>query len=157
MNKNLHLPPSVYTSIEPWNPEPIRAMAIYCSDGRWGAAFDELCRRHLLVPRYDRWVVPGGPGCLIGRDGNDVSPFVREQVDFLVQAHELERLILITHYGCGFYGHLLQKSADECLETQMNEMKQAAALLKGWYPQMLVQPFLAMISGNALTFHAVDV
>ena len=55
------LPMPVYTAHETWNPERIGALALYCSDGRWGEAFDEFCHKRLLIPRYDRWAVPGGP------------------------------------------------------------------------------------------------
>src|SRR5260370_25831282 len=41
------LPMPVFTSMEVWNPERIGALAIYCSDGRWGDAFDEFCHTRL--------------------------------------------------------------------------------------------------------------
>ena len=31
----------------------------------------------------------------------------RKQLEFLVQAHALKRIILITHWGCAFYAHAL--------------------------------------------------
>ena len=55
------LPMAIFTSGERWQHERIGALALYCSDGRWGEAFDEFCHRRLLIPRYDRWAVPGGP------------------------------------------------------------------------------------------------
>ena len=55
------LPVVAYRALERWHPGRINALAVYCSDGRWGAAFDEFCHRHLRIPRYDRWAVPGGP------------------------------------------------------------------------------------------------
>ena len=66
------LPVSVFTSMEPWRHERIGALALYCSDGRWGEAFDEFCHKHLLIPRYDRWAVPGGPAVVAGR-GEDAA------------------------------------------------------------------------------------
>jgi hypothetical protein len=32
-----------------WHAERIGALAVYCSDGRWGEAFDEFCHRHLQL------------------------------------------------------------------------------------------------------------
>src|SRR5216110_1494616 len=55
------LPMPVFTSTEAWHAQRIGALAMYCSDGRWGEAFDEFCHKHLRIPRYDRWAVPGGP------------------------------------------------------------------------------------------------
>ena len=96
--------------------EEIGALALYCSDGRWGEAFDDFCHKHLQIPRYDRWAVPGGPGCLVRPDaGPGYCQAAREQLDFLVRVHKLEQLVLITHYGCAYYGHRLEQSAKECL------------------------------------------
>ena len=49
------VPMAVYHSQEIWNAQRIGALALYCSDGRWGDACDEFCHRHLHIPRYDRW------------------------------------------------------------------------------------------------------
>src|SRR5207249_7154761 len=66
------LPMAVYTCSETWNPQRIGALAVYCSDGRWGEAFDEFCHKRLLIPRYDRWAVAGGPALLTPREaGSD--------------------------------------------------------------------------------------
>lgn len=62
------LPMAVFTSTERWNTERIGAIAIYCSDGRWGEGFDEFCHKHLQLPRYDRLALAGGPACFAPRD-----------------------------------------------------------------------------------------
>src|SRR5437660_7506819 len=92
------LPMAIYTSTETWNPERIGALALYCSDGRWGEAFDEFCHKRLLIPRYDRWAVPGGPAWLVPRETEgDLYQATRTQLDFLVRVHQLERIVLIAH------------------------------------------------------------
>src|SRR5262245_55747673 len=86
-----------------WNPQRIGALVLSCSDGRWSEAFDEFCHRRLLIPRYDRWALPGGPVCLLPRDSGDgFCRGVWEQLDFLVHAHELRRLVLVAHHGCAY-------------------------------------------------------
>src|SRR5437867_11585906 len=105
------LPVSVFTSMEPWNHERIGALALYCSDGRWGEAFDEFCHRHLQIPRYDRWAMPGGPAWLAGQPNDPLVQAARVQLDFLVKAHELEKIVLITHFGCAWYAQKLQQPA----------------------------------------------
>src|SRR5258707_11194426 len=116
MDLSQGLPMAAYHAMERWHPERIGALALYCSDGRWGEAFDEFCHQHLQIPRYDRWAVPGGPAWVaIPQENSALLRATRIQLDFLVRAHELERIVLITHYGCAWYGHRLQRSPDDCL------------------------------------------
>ncbi len=152
------LPVTVFTSTERWHPERIGALALYCSDGRWGEAFDEFCHRHLQIPRYDRLAVPGGPAWLapLGA-GPELFRVAREQLDFLVHAHELEQLVLVTHYGCAFYGHRLGRPPRECLPAQSEDVRKAAALLRSWYPDVAVSGYLAMRVGTCLSFHELGV
>jgi len=146
----LDLPLAVFTSTQRWQPERIRALALYCSDGRWGDAFDEFCHRHLQLPRYDRWAVPGGPAWLaLPHGGQDAAPPARAQLDFLVRAHELSRVVLLTHFGCAVYGHRLGRPAAECLPAQVEDLRLAATTLRRWYPGMLVEGYLAMRGEDA--------
>ena len=68
-----HLPMPAYHAMERWHPERIGALALYCSDGRWGEAFDEFCHRRLFIPRYDRWAVPGVAERNVRRKGGEVA------------------------------------------------------------------------------------
>ena len=48
--------------------------------------------------------MPGGPACLAGHPATYVSSDrIAEELNFLVEAHELNRVILIAHQGCGLY------------------------------------------------------
>jgi hypothetical protein len=58
---NPDLPAPVFYCTESWHHERIGAAVLYCSDGRWGEAFDEFCHRFLQIPRYDRLAAAGGP------------------------------------------------------------------------------------------------
>lgn len=147
------LPLGVFTSMEPWCDERIGALALYCSDGRWGRAFDEFCHKHLQIPRYDRWAVPGGPAWLASDDKGAFYQAAREQLDFLVRVHELEQIVLITHFGCAYYGQRLEKAPRECLHAQYADVRAAANALHGWYPAIRVDAYLAMRHDRLLSFH----
>lgn len=150
------LPMAVFTSTETWQQERVKALALYCSDGRWGDAFDEFCHKRLLIPRYDRWAVPGGPAWLIPRDHNkEFFQAVHHQLEFLVRAHALERMVLIAHHGCAYYGDLLRKESDDCLPTQMDDLRTGRANLQEWFPTLAVDCYLAMRRGPRLSFHQV--
>jgi hypothetical protein len=150
------LPMTVYDATERWHPERIGALALYCSDGRWGDAFDEFCHKHLDIPRYDRWAVPGGPAWLVSHDDSPLLRAARNQIDFLVQVHELELIVLITHFGCAYYGQRSQKSAEDCLPEQIQEARAAARTLRKWYPSLEVQSFLGMRRESGLSFHELS-
>jgi hypothetical protein len=152
------LPIPVFTSTEPWHPERIGALALYCSDGRWGEAFDEFCHKCLQIPRYDRWAVPGGPAWLAAsEESREFAAAAREQLDFLVRVHELERIVLITHFGCAVYGRRLQRPAPECLPAQIEDLHTAAETLRDWHAGIGVEAYVAMRRGNSLTFHELSV
>jgi hypothetical protein len=156
MDLGPEMPLTDFTSSLPWDGERIHAMAVYCSDGRWGDAFDEFCQHHLGLPRYDRLAVPGGPAWFVPSGSESgFSQAARQQLDFLVQAHGLERIVLITHYGCAYYGEQLKGSPEECLPAQTSDLRRAADALGKTYPDMRIDAFLAMRSGRRLSFHAV--
>jgi hypothetical protein len=152
------LPMAVFTSTERWNQERIGALALYCSDGRWGEAFDEFCHRRLMIPRYDRFAVPGGPAWVTAQGGRaSYQQAAREQLDFLVRVHELERIVLITHYGCAYYGDVLHQEPDACLKPQMEDACAAVRTLREWFPQVTAEAYLAMRTNSVLSFHQIDV
>jgi hypothetical protein len=156
MELSHQLPMAAYHATERWNEERIGAMAIYCSDGRWGAAFDEFCHRHLAIPRYDRWAVPGGPAWIAPPQEPAALAATRVQLDFLVKTHDLERIVLITHYGCAWYGHLLKRPPDACLKAQTHDIEAAAQTLSDWYPTLSIEAYLAMRTNDWLSFHPVE-
>jgi hypothetical protein len=151
--------PGNFKSSQPWNPERIHAMAIYCSDGRWGEAFDEFCQEGLRIPRYDRFAVPGGPLWLVPRDVSLMIPHsaARDQLQFLVKAHQLDRMVLFGHYGCAYYSHLLGGTAESCLAAQHEDLRAGAKTLRNWFPGITVEAYMAMRNADHLSFLSVPV
>ncbi len=149
------LPFPLYTSSAVWNPERIGAVTIYCSDGRWGESFDEFCHRSLNIPRYDRFAVPGGPAWFARPEANVGGPrfAAREQLDFLVQVHELERIVLVTHFGCAFYTEMLRCEPHEALATQLADLEGATDTLNRWFPGLTIEAYIAMRQENQISFH----
>jgi hypothetical protein len=165
----LTMPPERFCCREPFNEQRIGALAMYCSDGRWGDAFDDFCHRSLMIPRYDRFAVPGGPAWLtVGMDAPkgvsvqrsdhaalmaSLSRSAWEQLGLLVRVHQLSRIVLVAHYGCAFYIERLKRDADTCLPIQLEDLKRARAAVKERFPRVTVETYLAMRKGPRMSFH----
>ena len=118
-----------------------------------------FCHEGLHIPRYDRFAVPGGPLWLVMRDISLMIPHsaARDQLQFLVKAHQLERIVLFGHYGCAYYTHLLSRDPDGCLAAQQEDLRVASKTLSGWFAEMQVEAYMAMRSGERLSFRPVPV
>ena len=124
----------------------IHAAAIYCSDGRVGEHFDDFLQNGLGLPRYDRVALPGGPACLAGHPQAHLEEQgVVDELRFLVEAHELQRVVLVAHQECAFYGARLEL-ADRRMElVQRADLVRAAAVVRrvtgldrveGWFARL---------------------
>jgi hypothetical protein len=148
------LTPPLYTSSAPFEAQRVHAVAIYCSDGRFGDAVDEFLHRHLGLPNYDRLAIAGGPAWLTYRSSVGLLQygFVREQLDFLVQFHQLQRAILIAHHGCAHYLRRLAGDADSALPIQIQDLHEAAEVLRGWHPTLQIETYLARVVDGRVQF-----
>jgi hypothetical protein len=134
----------LFESSVPFDPNRIRAAAVYCSDGRFGDQCDELMHTALELPRYDRLAVPGGAACLAGhfltyREEEGVV----EQLRFLVQVHGLERVVLIAHDECAFYTQRLKISPLQLESQQREDMKKSITRVHSLGPNIHVDAYIA--------------
>jgi len=147
----------IYSSTLPFEAERIMAVAVYCSDGRYGDHLDEFLHERLGLPRYDRLALPGGAAWLSWRSSTSLSHhgLVTEQIDFLVQAHGLRRAILIAHFGCAYYARRYYGDAESFLPTQIQDLRDAADLLRRRYPALHVETYMARADGDRVQFLTV--
>ncbi len=115
----------VFASTVPYQPQRVEAAAVYCSDGRIGEQIDDLLHHALELPRYDRLAIPGGPACLAGyfavyRDRETVVG----QLEFLINVHRLQRVVLIAHEDCAFYTERLDASPLGLDKRQREDLRQ---------------------------------
>jgi hypothetical protein len=144
----------LFTSATPFESERVRAVAIYCSDGRYGDSIDDFLHHHLGLPNYDRLALAGGPAWLGFRSSSSISQYglVRDQLDFLVQVHGLRRAVLIGHYGCAYYLRRHIGDADSILPTQLQDLADAASTVRNWYTMLQVETFLARADAGQVHF-----
>jgi hypothetical protein len=81
-----------------WVPARPRVLVVACSDGRLQEATDAFLARDLGVRQYDRLYVPGGGGALSSGRGEFLRSYeLRRECRFLVEAHQVEQLVLLFH------------------------------------------------------------
>ncbi len=95
---------AIYVSGLPYHTKRMHAAAVYCSDGRVCEQYDDFLQNGLHLPRYDRVALPGGPACLAGHSQARIEEAgLLDELKFLVDAHGLEKVVLIQHEDCAFY------------------------------------------------------
>jgi hypothetical protein len=146
---------ATFVSDIPFEAERIGAAAVYCSDGRYGDQIDEFLHAGLGFPRYDRVAVPGGPASLA-----DHMIVMREraalerQVKFLVEAHELRRVVLIAHQDCAFY-RLVRVRAGSLEQQQVDDLARAAGRIREFAPGVAVDAYFALKMAGRVWFEPV--
>ncbi|MGC8784490.1 MAG: carbonic anhydrase [Armatimonadota bacterium] len=124
-------------------------LAIYCSDGRFAPACEQFIRQALGEEWYDRFVVPGGAAWLC-MDVLTVweHEMARRHLSFLVDAHRIQRVILIAHQQCGFYEryHL---SPEQTVQKQMADLQAATRIFYERFTGITVEAYyLRVVDGQ---------
>jgi len=121
----------VFRTRNAWGAQAPSVLVIACSDGRFQEEVDEFLRSHLGVQNYDRLYVPGGAGAL-AKGGTEFmrAQRIRTEGQFLVEAHGIERIILMFHgpakdgpaeASCGDYKRRLPTASAESLLRQQEK------------------------------------
>lgn len=148
-----------FVSNLPYHTERMHAAAVYCSDGRVCEQYDDFLRNGLNLPRYDRVALPGGPASLAGYSQASIQEAgLLDELNFLVNAHGLEKVVLIQHEDCAFYGVSLGVASGS------RERLQKADLVRGAYmvrrvteADIEVLGFFARRTPKGVVFEQVDV
>ncbi len=147
-----------YESSVPFDVERIQAVAVYCSDGRFGEQVDDLLQHALKLPGYDRLALPGGGACL----AHHFSTYREEeaalsQLRFLVEAHSLQRVVLIAHEDCAFYTERLHVSQLQLETRQREDLEKAVSRVRGLAHGLTVEAYFARQQGDRICFEPLDV
>jgi hypothetical protein len=146
----------VYESLVPYEDARIQAAAVYCSDGRFGEQCDDFLHNALGLPRYDRVAVPGGPACLAGHfAAYREEDAVKAQLEFLISAHQLQRVVLIAHQDCAFYTTFLDVSSVGLAEQQHEDLLKAAARVRELGKDLRVDAYFAVRHEALVAFEPV--
>jgi hypothetical protein len=132
-------------------------LAVYCSDGRFARAVEELAE-HLGHARIDELTLPGGPAIL---DPWSASALEADQfgraAGFLVRSHGIRHAILIAHAGCGYYRQrYLGQPAAETRQKQLVDLRAAARALGGAHRGLELRLYYAVAEGGRVRFEPVE-
>lgn len=147
---------AAFVSSIPYEEQRIYAAAIYCSDGRLGDHIDEFLHTALGLPRYDRMACPGGPVGLAGR----LAAFwetrgVEAQLKFLVQVHDIRKVVLIGHADCAYYTRRLLLSPDRVEAEQRHDLQAALWTVRQMVPRIEAAGYWARVAGREVVFETV--
>jgi len=135
----------------PFDGGAVSGAAIYCSDGRFGEHFDVFLDQRLGSGRYGLVAVPGGAGAIV-EAGNDAF----EQLRFVIEVHNLGRVVLISHERCAYYG-ARGGHPDDVRRRQVEELHAAARQIAAIGPQVVVEAWYAAVEGDGVVFRPVVV
>jgi hypothetical protein len=140
-----------------FDPAHPKTLAIYCSDGRFTRAVEELTRSQLDHERLDTLTMPGGPGCLsTTSSGFTEVDVVRKAALFLIAGHGIETVLLISHAGCGWYREKLGFHSPAVVERRQHEdLRNAARFLRERHPTLHVHLFHARPADGKVAFEPV--
>ncbi len=138
--------PSCQLTSKPNTTDP-DVLVVHCSDHRFQAAFYEFLNLKLnLNENYDLLVLPGGPQCLTLVEYLPKFSWAGwKWVRFLLDSHDLKRLILIQHQDCAWYKDLplhLHSSADP-RDRQEEDLRRIGRTLCKERPELALELYYA--------------
>ena len=135
---------------EPTHP---KALALYCSDGRFTEAVEELLRE-IGHRRLDTMTLPGGPAllCTQGASLSEVDTVTRA-AHFLIEAHAITDVVLVAHQGCGYYRHRYTRiGAPQIEKLQLEHLAAAEKVLRRRHPELSVRRYYARADTGVVEF-----
>ena len=148
--------PKPFVSSRPYDPSHPRALAIYCSDGRFTEAVEDLVHA-LGDARLDALTLPGGPALLNRLTARFAElDTATRAMTFLVLRHAIDRVVLVAHEGCGYYRERYPlESPGAILARQRTDLGAAAAFVRAAHPAVRVDCFVASPAQGKVVFTGV--
>ncbi len=144
-----------------FDPHHPAALALWCSDGRFTGAVEELLVE-LGQPRLDTMTLPGGPALL---DATSSSlggvEIAREAASFLIKAHSIKEVVLVAHEGCGYYRARYRYESPEAMQRrQLADLRSAARWVAGTHSGVVARCYFASVvqtsHGPRVTFAPLE-
>lgn len=136
-----------------FQPQHPNALAMYCSDGRFTDAVEELLHG-LGHGRLDTLTIPGGPALLdLTSSALGAVDMMRAAATFLIRGHAITQVVLLGHHGCGYYRDRFPYESPEAMHRrQLDDLRQAARWLAGAHDGLAVKTYFAVPEGGHVRF-----
>jgi hypothetical protein len=146
----------MFISHSPYEASHPKALAIYCSDGRFTNAVEELLH-HLGHARLDTLTMPGGPALLNPWAASLLeSDQIQRASQFLIRAHTIEHVVLLSHEGCGYYRQKLPgRPAADIRASQTEDLRVAAKAVRSTRAGIRVVLYHATPHEGNVRFHPI--
>jgi hypothetical protein len=146
-----------FHSSTPFVDGPITDLAVFCSDARFGAQSEEFVTSLLGHSRFDRLVAPGGPACMLDwtADLDDEIETVQRLKWFLIENHDIDRVLLIAHEGCAYYTIKLGVGLGGLRWRQEDDLRRVSDQIRDVKPGLRVEAFFAGLEGDQVVFKPV--
>ncbi len=130
------------------------SLAVYCSDGRFTRAVEELLA-HLGHSGLDTLTLPGGPALLSASTSYAEREAVARAASFLITGHHIRSVVLIAHQGCGYYRDRYPgESAAAIEERQLADLRGARQALELSHPSLKIRSRYLRVAGKNVQFEA---
>jgi hypothetical protein len=147
---------AAFTTRSTFRADHPHALALYCSDGRYTRAVEELLV-HLGHERLDTLTLPGGPGLLSMSSAAFVElDATKRGASFLIAGHGIRDVFLIAHEGCGYYrSRNPRKEPAAIARVQREDLRVAAGALEVSHPELATHLYYARPHAGLVTFDPV--
>ena len=124
------------------------AAVVWCFDNRFNLVLRKFLGR-IGIEKSDRIMVAGGAKCLASTGADPDREFVLKQIRLSIALHQTSRVVLMLHSDCGAYGGLAAFGGDPQVEAekQADELRRAAATLRGVFPELEVEGYFIDFEG----------
>jgi len=144
--------PSTFLSKTLYDPAHPDSLAVYCSDGRFTRAVEELLS-HLGHAALDTLTLPGGPALLSPSTSYADREAVSRAASFLIVGHQIRYVVLIAHEGCGYYRDRYPgESGAETEARQLADLRAARQALELSHPKLEVRTQYLRVAGKQVQF-----
>jgi len=132
------------------------ALIIHCVDHRFQDAFDKFIAEELKISIYNPIVIAGG-ALALSSDHFAKFGYIWDQIGFFIGDRGINRVILINHEDCAWYGFEHPDfKPDELKDLGKTDLTDAAANIRDKFPEVEVICFWAELSGESIRFHKIN-